>query len=253
MRATACSASSRASSTVASRSRMVATERRSTVAWVDSTPAERLDCTAISALWRVSASRLSMVAATPASESRWLELPSASVSSRAEIWSMPLDRASMRWPASSMAPRDCPACSAVASISACTSAAAWLQRAARPRISPATTAKPRPASPAREASIEALSASMLVWKAMSSITALISATRRTLSCSADIAPMAACIASLPVEASPCSPAARCCSASAARLLAPTRLSSCCTLPTVRCSSADCSSVRWRSMSPPPDT
>ena len=41
------------------------------------------------------------------------------------------------------------------------------------RTSSATTAKPRPASPARAASMAALSASRLVWSAMSEITFMI--------------------------------------------------------------------------------
>jgi hypothetical protein len=43
------------------------------------------------------------------------------------------------------------------------------------RTSPATTAKPRPCSPARAASTAAFSARMLVWKAMPSITPVMSA------------------------------------------------------------------------------
>ena len=46
-------------------------------------------------------------------------------------------------------------------------AAASFARKARDRTSSATTAKPRPASPARAASTAALSASRLVWKAIS--------------------------------------------------------------------------------------
>src|SRR5581483_5254522 len=46
---------------------------------------------------------------------------------------------------------------------------------ARLRTSLATTAKPRPCSPARAASTAALSASRLVWKAMSSMTPMMSA------------------------------------------------------------------------------
>ena len=46
------------------------------------------------------------------------------------------------------------------------STVAWLVRAARLRTSSATTANPRPCSPARAASIAALSASMLVCSAM---------------------------------------------------------------------------------------
>ncbi len=53
-------------------------------------------------------------------------------------------------------------------------------RCARLRTSVATTAKPRPCSPARAASTAALSARMLVWKAMPSITPVMSAMRREL-------------------------------------------------------------------------
>jgi hypothetical protein len=55
------------------------------------------------------------------------------------------------------------------------SLAASALRCARLRTSPATTAKPRPCSPARAASTAALSARMLVWKAMPSITPMMSA------------------------------------------------------------------------------
>ena len=48
-------------------------------------------------------------------------------------------------------------------------------RLARLRTSPATTAKPRPCSPARAASTAALRARILVWKAMLLITVVISA------------------------------------------------------------------------------
>ncbi|CSF43380.1 Uncharacterised protein [Shigella sonnei] len=55
------------------------------------------------------------------------------------------------------------------------SRAAWALRWARLRTSPATTAKPRPCSPARAASTAAFKARILVWKAMPSITLIISA------------------------------------------------------------------------------
>ena len=54
------------------------------------------------------------------------------------------------------------------------SLAACDERCARLRTSDATTAKPRPASPARAASTAALSASRLVWRAISSITPMMS-------------------------------------------------------------------------------
>ena len=55
------------------------------------------------------------------------------------------------------------------------SLAACDERCARLRTSDATTAKPRPASPARAASTAALSASRLVCRAISSITVMMSA------------------------------------------------------------------------------
>ncbi|MNN11562.1 hypothetical protein D3C81_1245250 [compost metagenome] len=61
-------------------------------------------------------------------------------------------------------------------ISPAISLAAAEERCARLRTSAATTAKPRPCSPARAASTAALSARILVWKAMLSITPVISAT-----------------------------------------------------------------------------
>src|SRR5579863_3205619 len=60
-------------------------------------------------------------------------------------------------------------------MSALISLAAAALLDARLRTSEATTAKPRPCSPARAASTAALSASRFVWKAISSITPMISA------------------------------------------------------------------------------
>ena len=54
------------------------------------------------------------------------------------------------------------------------SLAAAAERCARLRTSLATTAKPRPCSPARAASTAAFNARMLVWKAMPSMTAMMS-------------------------------------------------------------------------------
>ena len=55
--------------------------------------------------------------------------------------------------------------------------AAWALRCARLRTSLATTEKPRPCSPARAASTAALSAKILVWKAIPLIRVVISAIR----------------------------------------------------------------------------
>ena len=64
--------------------------------------------------------------------------------------------------------------STLAPISALISLAACALRCARLRTSLATTAKPRPCSPARAASTAALSARMLVWNAMLSMTPMMS-------------------------------------------------------------------------------
>ncbi len=66
------------------------------------------------------------------------------------------------------------------SISCLISRAAVAERCARPRTSVATTAKPRPCSPARAASTAAFRARILVWKAMPSMTAMISTMRPEL-------------------------------------------------------------------------
>ncbi len=60
-------------------------------------------------------------------------------------------------------------------ISALISLAAVAERPARLRTSVATTAKPRPCSPARAASTAAFRASRLVWNAISSMTPMMSA------------------------------------------------------------------------------
>src|SRR5664280_2872994 len=66
------------------------------------------------------------------------------------------------------------------------SLAACDERCARLRTSEATTAKPRPASPARAASTAALSASRLVWRAISSITPMMSEILREESAIVDV-------------------------------------------------------------------
>ena len=65
-------------------------------------------------------------------------------------------------------------------ISFLISLAAADDRWASERTSPATTANPRPCSPARAASTAAFSARMLVWKAMPSMTLMISLISREL-------------------------------------------------------------------------
>ncbi len=64
--------------------------------------------------------------------------------------------------------------STLALMSDLISRAIWLLRCARLRTSLATTAKPRPCSPARAASTAAFSARMFVWKAMPSIRPMMS-------------------------------------------------------------------------------
>ena len=64
-------------------------------------------------------------------------------------------------------------CAPELETSALISLAASAERCASARTSEATTAKPRPESPARAASTPALSASRLVWNAISSITPMI--------------------------------------------------------------------------------
>ncbi len=61
------------------------------------------------------------------------------------------------------------------SIRCLISLAAPAERCANVRTSEATTAKPRPCSPARAASTAAFKARILVWKAMPSMTLMISA------------------------------------------------------------------------------
>ena len=78
--------------------------------------------------------------------------------------------------------------------------AACDERCARLRTSDATTAKPRPASPARAASTAALSASRLVWRAISSITPMMSEILRDDSSIFAIAPTALATTSPPRSA-----------------------------------------------------
>src|SRR3990167_7920637 len=86
----------------------------------------------------------------------------------------------MLWPASATCCDPVSTFSTEAPMSCLISLAASAERPARLRTSLATTAKPRPCSPARAASTAALSARMLVWKAMPSITPMMSAILREL-------------------------------------------------------------------------
>jgi hypothetical protein len=74
--------------------------------------------------------------------------------------------------------------------------AACDERCARLRTSEATTAKPRPASPARAASTAAFKASRLVCRAISSITLMMSEILRELSSIRAIA-LTACATTCP--------------------------------------------------------
>ncbi len=111
------------------------------------------------------------------------------------------------------------------------------------RTSPATTAKPRPSSPARAASTAALSARMLVWNAMPSMVEMMSPIFWELSV------MARTESTMALTASLLSPAI--CAALDARPLARSAWSafwrtvteSSSMLAAVSCSAAACSSVR----------
>src|SRR5690606_10140896 len=119
---------------------------------------------------------------------------------------------------------------------------AWAERCAGARTSGATTAKPLPASPARAASTEALSASRLVWKAISSIMPTISL---ILLAEASIPSMAR--TTLPITAPPLSAASR---ATVASWLAAAALSAFCfTVVVISCIEAAVSSIEaaWLSV------
>ncbi len=87
------------------------------------------------------------------------------------------------------------------------SLAAPAERWARVRTSEATTAKPRPCSPARAASTAAFNARMLVWKAMPSITVMMSAMRREEASISCMVLTTRPTTSPPCEATECAPIA----------------------------------------------
>ncbi len=120
--------------------------------------------------------------------------------------------------------------------------AAAAERWARVRTSLATTAKPRPCSPARAASTAAFSARMLVWKAMPSMTEMISAIFFDEASMADMVVTTWPTTSPPCEATPCAPMAswlawRACSAfwrtvevsSSIEAAVSSRLAACCSV------------------------
>jgi hypothetical protein len=82
-------------------------------------------------------------------------------------------------------------------ISALISRAAPALRCASERTSLATTAKPRPCSPARAASTAAFSARMFVWNAIASMTPMMSAILRELRVISSIFSTTSCITSPP--------------------------------------------------------
>jgi len=146
----------------------------------------------------------------------------------------------MVWPASPTCRTPARTRAPDSSMSCRISRAAWALRCASVRTSPATTAKPLPCAPARAASTPALSARMLVWKAMLSTTPTISPMRRALCAMSSMQRATSATASAPRRARsaalaawalawPASPAVRC-----------TASSSC-----VRLASASCTEPAWR--------
>ncbi len=132
----------------------------------------------------------------------------------------------------------------LSAISNLISRAACALRCARLRTSEATTAKPRPCSPARAASTAALSASRLVWKAMPSITPTMSAILRELALISSIVDTTRATASLPRVAASDAPPASCVAALAVAALCLTVAVSCSMEAAVCCRLLACSSVRW---------
>src|SRR5262245_40824519 len=132
------------------------------------------------------------------------------------------------------------------------SLAACADRWARLRTSVATTAKPRPASPARAASTAALSAKRLVCRAISSMTPMISAILRELSSIRAIA-STACATTVPPRSATSRVSAAnelaCWALSAFRV---TVLASSCIELEISSRFAACSSVRWERSAVLPD-
>jgi hypothetical protein len=121
--------------------------------------------------------------------------------------------------------------------------AAPADRWASERTSPATTAKPRPCSPARAASTAAFSARIFVWKAMPSIRPMMSTMRVAEPLIWPIVAPTCCTAAPPrpatLDASPTRPSAR----SALSVLLPALAATCARLAAVCSRLAACDSVR----------
>ncbi|MNL06813.1 hypothetical protein D3C87_1274610 [compost metagenome] len=133
--------------------------------------------------------------------------------------------------------------SAESPISDLISLAAVAERCARLRTSPATTAKPRPCSPARAASTAAFSARMLVWKAMPSITPMMSTTLPEAALISPMVPTTWCTISPPRTAMSEAPSASRDACRALSALWRTVLVSSSMLAAVSSSEAACSSLR----------
>ena len=124
------------------------------------------------------------------------------------------------------------------------SRAACALRLASAPTSPATTAKPRPCSPARAASTAAFSASRFVWKAISSITAMISAIRCEFCWISCIVATTRCTSLPPCSATVAAPVARSLALRAASAFSLTVLFSSSIAEAVSSSEPACCSVRW---------
>ena len=147
-------------------------------------------------------------------------------------------------PAWSTSAVPCSTRSTLALMRVLTARAASALRCARLRTSLATTAKPRPCSPARAASTAALSARMLVWKAMPSITPMMSAILRELSLMPFMVSTTWPTTSPPLTAMLLAPSANALAWRALSALWRTVAPSCSIDAAVCCSVEACSSVRW---------
>ena len=129
-------------------------------------------------------------------------------------------------------------------ISSLISLAAVDERCARLRTSLATTAKPRPCSPARAASTAAFSARMLVWKAMPSMMPVMSAIlleRSLMSCMVDTTWLTTVLPFCATSDALAASAVACCALSAFCFTVEVSSSM---LAAVSCSDDACASVRW---------